>query len=75
MFIGISSIMLPGFFGVPLTCRGINQSFTVVTATTSAGVLSEEVTKAAQYAPTALYFMGLGKLDLIVESIPTGRAI
>jgi uroporphyrin-III C-methyltransferase len=64
--LGISSIMLPGLFGIPLTCRGVNQSFTVVTATTKEGVLSKEVLIAAKVSPTPLYFMGLGKIDLIV---------
>ena len=66
--LGISSIMLPGFFGVPLTCRGINQSFTVVTATTSEGRLSREVLNAAENSPATLFFMGLGKLDLIARA-------
>jgi uroporphyrin-III C-methyltransferase len=66
--IGISSIMLPGYYGIPLTCRGVNQSFTVVTATTSEGKLSQEVLNAAAFSPTTLYFMGLGKLDLIAEA-------
>lgn len=66
--LGISSIMLPGYFGIPLTCRGINQSFMVVTATTQEGTLSEEVLKAAEFSPTTLFFMGLGKLNLIVEA-------
>lgn len=66
--IGISSIMLPGYYGIPLTCRGVNQSFSVVTATTSEGKLSDEVLQAAAHAPTAIIFMGLGKLELIVEA-------
>ncbi len=66
--IGISSVMLPGYYGIPLTCRGVNQSFTVLTATTSDGVLSDEVIHAAKYAPTAIIFMGLGKLDRVVDA-------
>lgn len=66
--IGVSSVMLPGYFGIPLTTRGVNQSFTVVTATTSEGTLSEDVTKAAEWSPTTLFFMGLGKLDLIADA-------
>lgn len=66
--LGISSVMLPGYFGIPLTCRGINQSFTVVTATTKDGTLSDEVINAAHYSPTTLFFMGLGKLELIAEA-------
>ena len=66
--IGVSGIMLPGYFGIPLTCRGINQSFTVVTATTSEGILSKEALNAAAYSSTALFFMGLGKLGLIANA-------
>lgn len=65
--LGISSVMLPGLFGIPLTCRGINQSFSVVTATTKEGILSDEVINAAKFSPTTLYFMGLGKIDLIAS--------
>lgn len=64
--LGISSIMLPGYFGIPLTCRGLNQSFMVVTATTHEGKLNDEVLKAAEFSPMTLFFMGLGKLELIV---------
>lgn len=66
--LGISSVMLPGYFGIPLTCRGINQSFTVVTATTHEGRLSDEVLRAAEFSPTTLFFMGLGKLELIARA-------
>lgn len=65
--IGISSIMLPGYYGIPLTTRGINQSFTAVTATTSEGELSEGVINAAKYSASTVYFMGSRKLTLIVE--------
>ena len=68
VIIGISSVMLPGYYGIPLTCRGVNQSFTVLTATTSEGVLSQEVIHASKYAPTAVIFMGLGKLELVVDA-------
>ncbi len=66
--IGISSMMLLGFYGIPLTCRGVNQSFTVLTATTSEGELSQEVLYAAEKAPTAIIFMGLRKLDQIATA-------
>ncbi|MFT6866208.1 MAG: uroporphyrin-III C-methyltransferase [Cyclobacteriaceae bacterium] len=65
--IGISSIMLPGYYGIPLTTRGINQSFTAVTATTAEGDLSQEVVNAARYSASTIFFMGSRKLDMIVE--------
>lgn len=64
--IGISSIMLPGLYGIPLTCRGVNQGFSILTATSADGSISEEVSKAARHAPTALIFMGLAKLEEVV---------
>lgn len=72
--LGVSSVMLPGYFGIPLTVRGINQSFSVVTATTHDDQLSEDVVRAAMHAPTALFFMGLGKLHLIAGAyVQAGR--
>ncbi|XOV91455.1 MAG: uroporphyrinogen-III C-methyltransferase [Bacteroidota bacterium] len=66
--LGISSIMLPGLYGIPLTCRGVNHSFTVVTATTSEGLLSDDVFMAAEKSPTTIFFMGLGKIDQIAAA-------
>ena len=66
--IGISGVTLPGYYGIPLTCRGVNQSFTVLTATTSEGVLSQEVIHASKYATTAIIFMDLRKLNLVVDA-------
>lgn len=65
--LGISSINLPGYYGVPLTRRGINESFWVITATTSQGVLSRDVKLAAQSNATVVLLMGLGKLPEIVS--------
>lgn len=65
--IGVSSIMLPGYYGIPLTARGINQSFTAVTATTAEKGLSNEVVHAAKYSASTVYFMGSRKLELIVK--------
>lgn len=65
--IGISSINLPGHYGIPLTCRGINESFWVVTATTRSGSLSKDVALAAQSSATVVFFMGLGKAGDIAD--------
>ena len=64
---GISSINLPGHYGIPLTVRGVNESFWVVTATTSAGRISEDLKLAAQSNATIVVFMGLKKLAKIVS--------
>ena len=65
---GISSVVaVPGLQQVPLTCRGINESFWVLTATTRSGKLSEEVELAARSTATAVILMGMRKLELITE--------
>ena len=65
---GISScIAVPEFQEVPLTRRGINQSFWVMTGTTRDGKLSEDVTLAAQSSATIVILMGMRKLPQIVD--------
>ncbi|MBL3656629.1 uroporphyrinogen-III C-methyltransferase [Fulvivirga sediminis] len=64
--IGISSVNLPGYYGIPLTTRGVNESFWVVTATTRNGELSKDAVLAAQSSATVVFFMGLKKLKEIV---------
>lgn len=65
--LGISSINLPGYYGIPLTKRGVNESFWVITATTKSKELSGDVGLAAQSSATAVFFMGLNKLDEITS--------
>jgi len=65
---GISScIAVPELQEVPLTRRGINESFIVVTATTRTGSLSKDIAIAAQSSATIVILMGLRKLEQIVE--------
>ena len=52
---------------VPLTRRGLNESFWVMTATTSAGKLSNDVRLAARSSATLVILMGMRKLPEIVE--------
>ena len=66
--VGISSLNLPGYYGIPLTTRGINESFWVVTATTKTGDLSNDIKLVAQSNATAVVYMGLKKLSKIVEA-------
>ena len=65
--LGISSINLPGYYGIPLTRRGVNESFWVITATTRSGELSHDVALAAQSSATVVLFMGLKKLEEIAS--------
>ena len=63
---GISSATsLTGLQQVPLTCRGVNDSFWVVTATTRFGDLSKDVALVAQANTTAVILMGRKKLEQI----------
>ncbi|ADR22965.1 uroporphyrinogen-III C-methyltransferase [Marivirga tractuosa] len=62
---GISSINLAGMYSLPLTTRGVNESFWVVTATTKSGELSQDVAKVAETTATAVFLMGLRKAPAI----------
>ncbi|RMG28828.1 MAG: uroporphyrinogen-III C-methyltransferase [Bacteroidetes bacterium] len=65
---GISSATaLPGLQGVPLTCRGINESFWVLTATTRGGKLSRDLQQAAHSAATVVILMGMRRLRQICD--------
>jgi len=62
---GISSINLPGCYGIPLTRRTANESFWVITATTRNGILSDDISLVSQSSATAVILMGLNKLEQI----------
>jgi uroporphyrin-III C-methyltransferase len=62
-----SSIAVPELQGIPLTNRGTNESFWVVTGTTGNGKLSADLKLAAQSSATVIVLMGLNKLKEIVE--------
>lgn len=63
---GLSSFYsVPEMQQVPLTRRGINESFWVVTGTTKDHELSSDIGKAAQSNATVVILMGMHKLDEI----------
>lgn len=62
-----SSISLPELQGVPVTRRGLNESFWVLTGTTRTGELSKDVAIAAQSSATAIILMGIRKLPEIAR--------
>ena len=65
---GISSASaVPALQNIPLTSRGVNHSFWVVTGTTKEGELSRDVAIAAQSSATVVILMGTRKLDQICE--------
>jgi uroporphyrin-III C-methyltransferase len=64
---GISSaIAVPASLGIPLTKRGISESFWVITGTTSERKLSLDVVLAAQSTATVVILMGMSKLSEII---------
>jgi len=52
---------------IPLTCRGINESFWVTTGTTQSGSISPDLLLAAQSSATVIILMAMSKLETIME--------
>lgn len=65
---GISSVFaVPELQHIPLTKRGVSESFWTITGTTKNGKLSDDVSLAAKSNATVLILMGMKKLPEIVE--------
>lgn len=65
---GISSaIGLTGLQKIPLTYRGISESFWVITGSKSDGSLSQDLSQAVLTDATVVVLMGYGKLEQIVS--------
>jgi uroporphyrin-III C-methyltransferase len=65
---GISSALaVPATQLIPLTCRGINESFWVTTGTTKTGEISTDIKWAAQSSATVIILMAMSKLEAIME--------
>ncbi|QIP14832.1 uroporphyrinogen-III C-methyltransferase [Spirosoma aureum] len=62
-----SSYAVPASAGIPLTTRGLSESFWVVTGTTKAGQLSADLRLAAQSSATVVVLMGMHKLAEIMS--------
>lgn len=72
---GISSAIAgPASIGIPLTHRGVSNSFWVVTATTRERQLSPDLVLAAQSSATLVILMGTRKLAEIVALVGRYRA-
>lgn len=64
---GISSAMaVPASVSIPLTARGVSESFWVVTGTTMSGAISDDVALAARSTATVIIMMGMGRLEEIM---------
>ena len=62
-----SSVAAAGYAGIPLTTRGVSESFWVITGTKTDGSLSEDLTIALQTTATIVILMGMSKLSQISE--------
>ncbi len=62
-----SSVAVPASVGIPVTARGVSDSFWVITGTTSTRELSKDLSLAAQSSATVVVLMGMGKLKEIAE--------
>lgn len=62
-----SSTSLPLLQHVPLTRRGVSDSFWVITGTTTCGQLSEDIHTAVSTSATLVILMGMRKLGQIAE--------
>jgi len=62
-----SSIGVPGMQHIPVTHRGLSESFWVVTGTTASGKVSNDVYEAARTRATVVVLMGIHKLAEITE--------
>ena len=69
---GISSALaVPASQFIPLTCRGINESFWVTTGTTRSGNISPDIALAAQSTATVVLLMAMSKLETIMDLFRT----
>jgi len=62
-----SSIGVPGMQNIPVTHRGLSESFWVITGTTASGKVSSDVYEAARTKATIVVLMGIHKLAEITE--------
>lgn len=62
-----SSISVPGLQQIPVTHRGLSESFWVVTGTTASGAISNDLYEAVRTKATVVVLMGLNKLKEIVK--------
>ncbi|MET4083399.1 uroporphyrin-III C-methyltransferase [Pedobacter sp. UYP30] len=62
-----SSIGVPGLQQIPVTHRGLAESFWVITGTTTSGEVSKDIYQAANSEATVVVLMGLKQLSKIIE--------
>lgn len=68
-----SAISVPALNEIPLTKRGVNESFWVITGTTSSLEMSSDIHLAAQSSATIVILMGMRHLNKIVNIFSSAR--
>lgn len=73
---GVSSALaVPAMQHIPLTKRGVNESFWVITGTTTAGNFSKDMSLAAQSSATVIILMGMKNLNRILDVFREFRSL
>lgn len=62
-----SALSVPAAVGIPLTKRGVSESFWIVTGTTQSKNISADISLAAQSTSTVVILMGLSKIREIMK--------
>ncbi|MBB6002222.1 uroporphyrinogen-III C-methyltransferase [Arcicella rosea] len=62
-----SSVAAAGYANIPLTTRGVSESFWVITGTKTDGSLSKDLAMALQTSATIVVLMGMNKLSQMAE--------
>lgn len=71
---GVTSALAgPASVGIPLTKRGINESFWVITGTLASGDISKDLYLAAQSTATVIVLMGMSQLARIMTIFKDAR--
>jgi uroporphyrin-III C-methyltransferase len=62
-----SAVAVPAAANIPLTSRGVNESFWVITGATTNGHISDDLALAAQSTATVVILMGMNNLEGITR--------
>jgi uroporphyrin-III C-methyltransferase len=62
-----SAIAVPAAMNIPVTARGVSESFWVITGTTTEGQMSKDIQLAAQSTATVVILMGMKKIEAIMH--------
>lgn len=64
-----SALAVPANQGIPLTKRTVNESFWVITGTTSNGTISKDIVHGARSSATLIILMGLRNFSILMNEV------